>query len=121
LDVVLLLHALVARTLLLYYAALGVWGISLGARDRGPTPGFRGAIAIAVIASVVQGALGLVVLVFRAPPRDSLHILYGFAIVLAMPLAASLVNGLTPRGQSVALGLAALFTAGLVIRGIITA
>jgi hypothetical protein len=48
-------------------------------------------------------------------------VLYGFALALAMPLAASLVRDRTPRGQSVALGLAALFTAGLAIRGIITA
>ena len=45
----------------------------------------------------------------------------GFAVALAMPLAASLVRDRAPRGQSVALGLAALFTAGLAIRGIITA
>jgi hypothetical protein len=49
------------------------------------------------------------------------HILYGLALVVAMPLAATLVRDRTPRGQSVALGLAALFTAGLAIRGITTA
>src|SRR5256885_1976522 len=80
-----------------------------------------GAVAIAVIASIAEGALGLLVLVFTGPPREALHILYGFAVVLAMPLAASLVRDRAPRGQSVALGFAALFTAGLVIRGIITA
>ena len=42
-------------------------------------------------------------------------------VALAMPLAASLVRDRAPRGQSVALGFAALFTAGLAIRGIITA
>jgi hypothetical protein len=49
------------------------------------------------------------------------HVLYGFALALAMPLAASLVRERTGRGQSVALGIAALFTAGLAIRGIFTA
>ena len=43
------------------------------------------------------------------------------ALAVAMPLAATLVRDRTPRGQSVALGLAALFTAGLAIRGITTA
>jgi hypothetical protein len=120
-DAVLSLHGRAATALVLYYTAVGLWGLYLGARNSGPTPGFRGAIAIAVIASVVQGAIGFVVFFFGHPPRELLHILYGFALALAMPLAASLVRDRAARGQSVALGLAALFTAGLAIRGIITA
>jgi hypothetical protein len=120
-DVVLSLHGRAATALVLYYTAVGLWGLFLGVRNSGPTPGFRGAIAIAVIASVVQGALGFLVLVFMRPPSDLLHVLYGFALALAMPLAATLVRDRTQRGQSVALGFAALFTAGLAIRGIITA
>jgi hypothetical protein len=120
LDILLSLHGRAATALVLYYAAVGLWGLFLGVRGLGPTPGFRGAIAIAVIASVAQGMLGLLV-AFSQPPRDLLHVLYGFAVVVAMPLAASLVRDRAPRGQSVALGFAALFTAGLAIRGIITA
>ena len=120
-DVVLSLHGRAATALVLYYSAVGLWGLFLGFRNSGPTPGFRGAVAIAVIASVVQGVLGFLVFFFLRPPPEVLHILYGFALALAMPLAASLVRDRTPRGQTVALGLAALFTAGLAIRGIITA
>jgi hypothetical protein len=120
-DVVLSLHRQVAWALVYYYAAVGFWGLYLGVRSADPSPAFRGAIVIAVVASILQGALGLLVLVFSGPPRELLHILYGFAVVLAMPLAASLVRDRAPRGQSIALGFAALFTAGLAIRGIITA
>jgi hypothetical protein len=120
-DVVLSLHGRAATALVLYYIAVGLWGVLLGLRNSGPTPGFRGAIAIAVIASVAQGVLGFLVFFFLRPPPEILHVLYGFALVLAMPLAASLVRDRAPRGQSVALGLASLFTAGLAIRGIITA
>ena len=120
-EAVLSLHGRAATALVLYYTVVGLWGLFLGVRNSGPTPGFRGAIAIAVIASVVQGVLGFLVFAFLRPPNDSLHVLYGFALALAMPLAASMVRDRAPRGQSVALGLAALFTAGLAIRGIITA
>jgi hypothetical protein len=120
-DAVLSLHAQVGRALVLYYTAVGLWGLFLGVRDVGPTPGFRGAVAIAVIASIAQGVLGLLALTFLRPPPEPLHLLYGIALTLAMPLAASLVRERTARGQSVALGLAALFTAGLAIRGIMTA
>ena len=120
-EAILSVHGRVATALVLYYAAVGVWGLWLRVRKVGPTPGFRGAIVIAVIASAVQGTLGLVLLAFSRPPQDSLHLLYGVALVVAMPLAASLARDRTGRTQSLALGLAALFTAGLAIRGIITA
>jgi MFS family permease len=120
-DAVLSLHRQAAWALVLYYTAIGLWGLFLGFRNTGPSPSFRGAVGIAVLASIAQGALGALVFFFRGPPTDALHVLYGFALAVAMPLAASLVRDRTPRGQSVALGFAALFTAGLAIRGIITA
>jgi hypothetical protein len=119
-DLVLSLHGRVAFALLLYYTFVGLWGIVQGVRDRGPNASYRGAIAIATIAAVGQGVLGVSLLLFRGAPAEGVHILYGFALVVAMPLAASLVRDRTPRGQSIALGLAALFTAGLAIRGITT-
>ncbi|HZP97142.1 MAG TPA: hypothetical protein VFC31_12540 [Candidatus Limnocylindria bacterium] len=120
-EAVLALHRQLATVLVLYYSAVGLWGLFLGVRDRAPTPGFRGGLVIAEIAAVAQGLFGVLVFLFVRPPSDSLHILYGFALALAMPLAASLTRDRTARGRSVALGLAALFAAGLAIRGITTA
>jgi hypothetical protein len=120
LDIILSVHGRLATVLVLYYTVVGLWGVWLGIRGSGPTAGFRGAILIATIAAVVQGAFGAAAFAFVRPPRESLHVLYGFALVLAMPLAATVVRDRQPRGQSVALGLAALFTAGLAIRGITT-
>jgi hypothetical protein len=119
-DLVFWLHGRVAYAIVLYYTLVGLWGIVQGIRDRGPNASYSGAIAIATAAAVVQGALGLLVLVSRGAPAQAVHILYGVAVVVAMPLAATLVRDRTPRGQSIALGLAALFTAGLAIRGITT-
>ena len=119
-DLLLSLHGRLAAVLVLYYGTVGIWGFALGARGRGPSPAFRGAVVIAVVASVLQGLLGASAFLFRGGPRDALHVLYGFALVLAMPLAWSIVNDRQPRGQSLALGFAALFTAGLAIRGITT-
>ena len=114
------LHGRLATVLVLYYVLVGVWGLVLGIRNSGPTPGYRGAIVIATVASVVMGLVGVTVLLLLRAPREPLHVLYGFALVLAMPLAATVVRDRQPRGQSVALGFAALFTAGLAIRGITT-
>ncbi len=119
-DAVLSLHGRLATVLVLYYVAVGVWGIALGIRRIGPTPGFRGALVIAEISAVAQGLLGGLVFLFLRHPSESLHVLYGFALALAIPMGASLARDRTPRGQAIALGLAALFAAGLAIRGITT-
>lgn len=112
------LHGLLANTIVLYLALVGLWGLWLGLRAVGPTSGFRGALVIAELAAIAQAATGLVLALSR--PLDPIHALYGVALVLAIPLAATMVRGRAPRGQSVALGIAALFTAGLAIRGITT-
>ncbi|TMG37851.1 MAG: hypothetical protein E6H88_05460 [Chloroflexi bacterium] len=119
-DVALSLHGRIAIVLVLYFTLVGLWGLWLGVRDSGPTPSFRGAIVIAEIGAIAQGLLGLGVLAVGDRP-DAIHVLYGFALVVAMPLAASLVRERAPRGQALALGFAALFAAGLAIRGITTA
>lgn len=120
-DVVLSIHGRLALVIVLYYTAVGLWGIWLGTKNAAPSGSFRGAVVIAEIAAVAQGILGLLTLLFLRAPSEGLHILYGVALVLAMPLAATLVEGRTPRGRSMALGFAALFTAGLAIRAITTA
>lgn len=113
------LHATLANTIVLYLALVGIWGLWLGARALGPTASFRGALAIAELAAIAQGLVGLVLALSR--PLNGIHALYGVALVLAIPLAATLVRGRAPRGQSVVLGIAVLFTAGLAIRAITTA
>jgi hypothetical protein len=113
------LHGRLATAIGLYFAAIGVWGLALGARGSGPSPSFRGAIVVAEIAVVVQGLLGA--LTALGTPPQWIHALYGFALLAAMPLAATVVRDYTPRRMSFSLGLAALFAAGLAVRGITTA
>lgn len=112
------LHATLATTIVLYLALVGLWGLWLGLRAQGPSSSFRGALVIAEGAAIAQGLVGLLLALQR--PLNGIHALYGVALVLALPLAATLVRDRAPRGQSVALGIAALFTAGLAIRGITT-
>ncbi len=114
------LHGRLATAIALYLVALGVWGIALGAFGSGPSPSFRGAIVVVEAAIVAQGALGGIAWVSRGPAQW-IHVLYGLALVLALPLAATIVREGTPRRTALTLGLAALFAAGLCVRGITTA
>ena len=118
---VLSLHGRFAIAIVLYLSVVGVWGLILGARGLGPTPGFIGALVVAEIAAIAQGLLGIVVLLFRGPPSQSLHVLYGFALALALPLAATFVRKRERRTASFTFALVAIFAAGLAIRGMTTA
>ena len=117
----LFLHQRLAVAILLYLVALGIWGVALAARGQGPSPSYRGAIVIVEIAILAQGALGgLTWIGGQGPPQDWLHILYGFALLLALPFASTFVRDSSPRRTALTLGLVAFFAAGLAIRGITT-
>ena len=98
-DVVLSLHGRAATAIVLYLSVVGLWGLVLGLRGTGPTPNFIGALVIAEIATIAQGILGIALLVSR-PPSQSLHVLYGFALALALPLAATVVRKREARTAS---------------------
>jgi hypothetical protein len=119
-DLVLSLHGRIATAIVLYYALVGLWGLALGVRGSGPTANFIGALVIAEVVAIAQGLLGIVLL-FSRSPSQSLHVLYGFALAVAIPIAATLVRRREPRAASFAFGFMALFAAGLAIRGITTA
>jgi hypothetical protein len=119
-DIILSLHGRIAFAIVLYLSAVGLWGIFLGLRGLGPTPNFIGALVIAEISAVAQGSFGLALLLTR-PPANPLHSLYGFALSVALPLAATIVRKRERRTASFTFGAMALFAAGLAVRGMTTA
>jgi hypothetical protein len=112
------LHARLATAVVLYLAALGLWGVLLGVRGYGPSPSYRGALIIVEVAIAAQGLLGILTWMRTPPPW--IHVLYGLALISAIPLAATVVRQGSPRRTSLTLGLASLFAMGLAIRGITT-
>jgi hypothetical protein len=114
------LHGVLARSLVLYLAFLGIWGLVAWRRGVGISPSYRGALAIAWISGIVQGALGFLSWLTAGAPRDGLHVLYGFALAVALPAGYVYARDRAPREQSLVVGLVLLFAAGLAIRGITT-
>lgn len=113
------LHSRFSTALVLYLGLLGLWGILLGVTGSGPSPSFRGALVIVEVAIAAQGLLGIVSWPSNGPP-DAMHVLYGAALLFAIPFAATMVRESSPRRTALTLGLAALFAAGLAVRGITT-
>jgi heme A synthase len=113
------LHQTLARTLVLYYAAIGVWGVFLGVRKSPLSPAYRGALVIGVGLGLVQALLGIVLVLSGLRPADNLHFLYGASVILTLPLVMSYIVD-KRISKPLAFGLASLFMAGLAIRAITT-
>jgi heme A synthase len=113
------LHQSVARALVLYYAAVGIWGIFLAVRKSGISPGYRGALVIGVALGVLQALIGIVLVLGGLRPEDNLHFLYGASVILTLPLVMSYIVD-KKISRPLAFGLACLFMAGLAIRAITT-
>lgn len=119
-STVLLLHDRLATTVMLFFLFLGLWG--LVEFFRGGTLGgnIGGAFIIGQVLVVVQGAFGLVLLMFGNHPSDMIHLLYGFSAALVLPFVWSYVRDKAPRQGLLMYSLVALFIFGLAIRGMTT-
>ena len=114
------LHQGLAQSTVLYFAALGVWGIVMALRRAPFDSGYRGALIIGVGLGVVQALVGLVVLLVGGRgPRDDLHYLYGLSIIVALPLVHQLISG-RKFPPVLAYALASLFVMGLALRAMTT-
>jgi heme A synthase len=113
------LHQVVARSVVLYFAVVGIWGVFLGLRKADLNASFRGALVIGVALGVAQAVLGMVLVLSGLRPADNLHFLYGASVIVTLPLVASYIVDKT-FSRPLAFGLASLFIAGLAIRAITT-
>jgi hypothetical protein len=113
------LHALTARSLVLYFTVVGLWGVVLFARKAEFGSAYRGALVIGGILAVVQALLGLALLLFVRPSAEPLHYLYGVTVILTLPLVAAYIRD-KRYSRVLAYGLGSLFVAGLAIRAITT-
>ena len=114
------LHHTVGNALLLLMLPLGMWGLFMAALNRSPGGGFRSTYVLSIGVFGLQAAIGIAMLVSGFRPKDTLHILYGIAPFLALGYAFGYSARLKPRRESLLLGVAALFTFGLIIRAFTT-
>jgi hypothetical protein len=113
------LHALIARSLVMYFALVGAWGVFLGIRKHEFGPAYRGALLIGVALGIVQAVVGVLLLATGLRPADNLHYLYGATVIVTLPLVGSYITD-KRFSRPLAYGLASLFMAGLAIRAITT-
>jgi hypothetical protein len=119
-NVILSFHKSWALVVLLYSLFLGLWGLFLYVTNRNPSGSFLGALIIAEAVAVLQGIVGIVLLLQGHRPPEALHYLYGIVAVLTLPSAYFLGEGGAVRRDSLLFGLAGLFLVLIAIRAMTT-
>lgn len=99
---------------------LGLWGLLMALANRGAGGSFRSTYVLAMGVFGLQVVIGAVLLITGHRPKDLLHLLYGIVPFIALGWAWGAAAKVQPRRESLTLGMAALFTFGLVIRAMTT-
>lgn len=118
---VFLLHDRLSTTVMLYMAALGLWGLVAWFRGQALSASLGGALVIAEVLVLVQVGAGLLLVADSLRPPTATHYLYGITAILALPFAWSWLRGRDQRQALLIYSLLALFIFGLAVRGAMTA
>jgi len=120
-NTVLLLHDRLSTTVMLFFLAVGLWGLVEYARGGSIGGNISGALIIGQVLVLVQGLFGMTLFLFTDDKAPFMHLLYGFVAALSMPFIWSYVRDKAPRPGLLMYSLGALFIFGLAIRGMTTA
>jgi hypothetical protein len=115
-----IVHDRLSITLMLFMAAVGVWGIISYLRGQSISGSYAGALAIGEALVLVQVGAGATTLLAGARPPSATHYLYGITAILALPFAWSWLRGRSQRQALLIYSLVALFIFGLAVRGMVT-
>lgn len=120
-DTITFIHNRLSVTMLLFMAALGIWGLWNALRGAGMSPSYWGGLAIGEGLIAAQAVIGIVLYVLgEQPARGLLHVLYGVAALISIPAAFAFTRGRSTRYESLIYGIIALFLAGVTVRARLT-
>ena len=115
-----LLHDRLSLTVMLFWAAVGLWGVVAFLRGGALSGSIAGALAIGQALVIVQVLAGVLLVGLDHRPAEPTHYLYGVTAILVLPFAWSYFRERDQRQALLVYSLLALFVAGLAIRGMTT-
>lgn len=113
------LHQRFAFALILFAAALGVWGTVAFIRSRQVSPGFRSSYVLMIALTGLQGVIGLILLTMTQP-KELLHVVYGAFAFIWLPGVYFWAGRGTKGREAAALTIACWVVAIAFGRGILT-
>src|SRR5512134_159760 len=116
------LHGVLSRAIVLFAAIAGAYGLFQYFRKLPITPSYWGIIVVGNLATLGQGAIGLLLAFSGAQMSEWVHILYGLTAVLWIPLI-SFINHQFNKGErnvreTLIVALVSLFEMGIGLRAI---
>ena len=114
-------HHILSDMIAIYSLILGFWGLLNFLRKRPPDGNYNGALAIAVGLFVVEGLVGVVLLLMGLAPNRGIHFLYGVTIIVTIPAIFFFTRGSNTSREWLLYGLGLLFIWGLQERAVETA
>jgi heme A synthase len=106
-------HRTLSSMIGIYALIVGIWGVVNAVRRVPPDGNFNGALALAVGLFVIEGIIGVVLVLLGLRPARLVHVLYGVTIVLTIPAIFAFTRGRNTSRESLLYGIAMIFIAGL--------
>ncbi len=118
------LHGVLSRAIVMFAAIAGLYGLCLYFRKQPVTPSYWGIIVVGNLATLGQGAIGLLLALSGAQTREWVHILYGITALMWIPII-QFINSQFNKGErnvreTLIVALVSLFEVGVGIRAIMT-
>ncbi|MBF6613701.1 MAG: hypothetical protein IVW55_11295 [Chloroflexi bacterium] len=110
------IHNTIANMISLYALLVGLWGLFNFIRRQPPDASYNGALAIAVGLFVLEGIVGMALVLAGMAPARWVHFLYGITIVLTIPAIFAFTRGSNSTRESLLYGIGMLFIWGLAER-----
>jgi len=107
--------------MLLFMAAVGIWGLFTFIRGGSLSGSVSGALVIGQVLIALQVLLGTVIYIGDRRAGNVVHYLYGVTAILILPFVWSYARARQPRQALFFYSLVALFIAGLSVRAMATA
>jgi hypothetical protein len=115
------IHARLANTAMIYCAIMAIWGIFRFFRKQGMSGGFFGAVVIAEILLLIQGAIGVFLWMGAGRYHPGyVHWIYGIVLVLAAPIVFAYTKGRQERPEMLLYAVAYIIMIALVLRATVT-
>ena len=115
------IHARLANTTVLFCIIMALWGAFRFLRKQGLAGSYWGAVIIAEILILVQGALGLYLWIIGLRPDRGIHPLYGVVTALAIPFVYVFTKGREDRPEMLMYTVAFIMMIALILRAMFTA
>ncbi len=115
------IHGRLANTALIFIGIMAVWGVWRAFRKQGMDSSYWGALVIAEILLIVQGAFGAYLWISGEQPGRGVHILYGVVSILIIPGLYAYTRGENDRRVMMIYAVTLIIGVGIILRAMSTA